>query len=274
MPATDRDHQTPAAPAEARPAALPAADPPPPGHAPARGRDHGPGHDHDQTPAGASAEAPAAGDPADQAADADACRAECPYRRVGHPAHPRRCHLEDGPAISPATAQRIACAATVSWMLHDHDGTLLDIGRRHRKPTAAQRRAVRERDHYRCAFPGCDSRRTDLHHIRHWARGGKTSYWNLISLCEAHHVIVHEAGYLITLTDGGTFTFTRPDGVAMPASPALPAPTGDIAATHDADITPQTINAPGDRLDLHLAIWAAFANARILQERAERSADR
>jgi 5-methylcytosine-specific restriction endonuclease McrA len=69
-------------------------------------------------------------------------------------------------------------------MLHDHDGTLLDIGRRHRKPTAAQRRAVRERDHYRCAFPGCQSRRTDLHHIRHWAHGGTTSYWNLISLCE------------------------------------------------------------------------------------------
>ena len=56
----------------------------------------------------------------------------------------------------------------------------------------------------------------------------------------------------------------------MPASPALPAPTGDITATHDADITPQTINTPGDRLDLHLAIWAAFANARIIRERAER----
>ena len=206
---------------------------------------------------------------------ADACRADCPYRQVGHPAHPRRCHLEDGPAISPATAQRIACAATVSWMLHDHDGTLLDIGRRHRKPTAAQRRAVRERDQYRCRFPGCDSRRTDLHHIQHWARGGKTSYWNLISLCEAHHVIVHELGYLIAPDGQGGFAFTRPDGTTMPASPPLPAPSGgDITTRHDADITPQTINAPGDRLDLHLAIWAAFANARILRERAERSAGR
>ncbi|MGH3407592.1 MAG: HNH endonuclease, partial [Streptosporangiaceae bacterium] len=202
---------------------------------------------------------------------AGACRADCPYRQVGHPAYPRRCHLEDGPVISPATAQRIACTATVSWMLHDHDGTLLDIGRRHRKPTAAIRRAVRERDQYRCQFPGCHSRRTDLHHIRHWARGGKTSYQNLILLCEAHHVIVHEAGYLITADDSGGFTFTRPGGTTMPASPALPAPSGgDITTTHDAPITPQTINAPGDRLDLHLAIWAAFANARIIQERADR----
>ena len=145
--------------------------------------------------------------------DASACRADCPYRQVGHPAHPLRCHLEDGPALSFATAQRIACTATISWMLHDHDGTLLDIGRRHRKPTPAIRRAVRERDQYRCRFPGCHSRRTDLHHIRHWARGGKTSYQNLISLCEAHHVIVHELCYLIT-----------PDDAAGSPSPGPTAP--------------------------------------------------
>ena len=48
---------------------------------------------------------------------------------------------------------------------------------------------------------------------------------------------------------------------------------GDITTTHDADITPQTINTPGDRLDLHLAIWAAFANARIIQERQQQAAD-
>ncbi|MGH3395226.1 MAG: hypothetical protein ACRDPO_11100, partial [Streptosporangiaceae bacterium] len=93
----------------------------------------------------------------------------------------------------------------------------------------------------------------------------------------AHHVIVHEAGYLITAEDSsGGFTFTRPDGTTMPASPAQPAPSGgDITTTHNAPITPQTINTPGDRLDLHLAIWAAFANARIIGERADRErADR
>ncbi|MGH3405874.1 MAG: HNH endonuclease signature motif containing protein, partial [Streptosporangiaceae bacterium] len=126
---------------------------------------------------------------------------------------------------------------------------------------------------YRCQFPGCHSRRTDLHHIRHWARGGKTSHHNLICLCEAHHVIVHELGYLITAQDGGTFTFTRPDGTTMPASPAPAAPAGDITTTHNAHITPQTINTPGDRLDLHLAIWAAYANARIIGERQQHTAD-
>jgi hypothetical protein len=89
---------------------------------------------------------------------------------IGHPADPRRCHLDDGPALSPATAQRLACPASITWMLHDHDGTLLDAGRRRRTPPPALRRAVRERDRARCQFPGCNSRRTDIHHIRPWAQ--------------------------------------------------------------------------------------------------------
>jgi 5-methylcytosine-specific restriction endonuclease McrA len=186
-----------------------------------------------------------------------------------HPAHPRRCHLDDGPAISPAAAQALACHATVSWMLHDHDGNLLDVGRRHRLATPALRRAVRERDKGRCQFPGCNSRRTDIHHIIAWAKGGKTRLRDLISLCEAHHVIVHSLGYLITQAQCG-FAFTRPDGRAVPSSPALPGSDGDrdLAHCHDADITTDTIVPTGlaDKLDLDLAIWACYANARVAAE--------
>ncbi len=190
-------------------------------------------------------------------------------RPAGHPAHPRRCHLEDGPAISTAAAQAIACHATVSWMLHDHDGTLLDAGRRHRRATPALRRAVRERDKGRCQFPGCNSRRTDIHHITPWAHGGKTRLRDLILLCEAHHVIVHALGYRITPADGG-FAVTRPDGQAMPASPPLPGSDGDLTRCHHAQITTATIIPAGlgDRLDLDLAIWACFANARTSAARA------
>ncbi|HEX3488972.1 MAG TPA: hypothetical protein VHU92_06495, partial [Streptosporangiaceae bacterium] len=79
--------------------------------------------DDDLAPAApAPAEAPAPAQPpatpAPPATDPeDACRPDCPYRRVGHPAHPQRCHLEDGPALSHAAAQQIACTATISWML-------------------------------------------------------------------------------------------------------------------------------------------------------------
>jgi hypothetical protein len=54
-------------------------------------------------------------------------------------------------------------------------------------------------------------------------------------LCEAHHVIVHALGYLITAR-GGTFTFIRPDGQPMPGNPELPDSDGDLTRCHDADI--------------------------------------
>jgi 5-methylcytosine-specific restriction endonuclease McrA len=200
-------------------------------------------------------------DPAGPAAD--------PARRLpGHPAYPARCHLEDGPALSPAAAQALACHATISWMLHDHRGNVLDVGRRHRRATPALRRAVRERDKGRCQFPGCNSRRTDIHHIIAWAKGGKTRLKDLILVCEAHHVIIHALGYLITTSQHGTFAFARPDGQPLPANPGLPGSDEDLASCHDADITTETIIPDGlaDKLDLDLAIWAAFANTRLDRE--------
>ncbi len=156
-------------------------------------------------------------------------------RVSGGPADPARCHVEDGPAI---------------------------------------RRAARERDHCRCRYPGCESRRVDLHHIQHWINGGRTDLDNLISLCPWHHKVVHDRGYLITAPPGGDFAFYRPDGTALPASPALPEPGGGIGDTHDADIIPETIIPPwhGERLDLDHAIYVCFANARTRQER-ERDPD-
>jgi hypothetical protein len=134
------------------------------------------------TPAGVSAETPA------------------PGRRPGHPADPARCHVEDGPAISVSTAQMLTCTAALSWMRHDRGGAVLDAGRRRRRPGAALRRAARERDHCRCRYPGCESRRVDLHHIQYWGNGGRTCLTHLISLCKYHHMLVHERGYLIAGT--------------------------------------------------------------------------
>jgi 5-methylcytosine-specific restriction endonuclease McrA len=196
------------------------------------------------------------------------CTASHPVRPTGHPAHPQRCHLDDGPALSPAAAQAIACHATISWMLHDHQGNVLDVGRRHRRATPALRRAVRERDKGRCQFPGCNSRRTDIHHSVPWAKGGKTRLKDLILVCETHHLIIHAYSYLITANPDGSFAFTRPDGQPVPAAPGLPGSDGDLTRCHDADITTDTIIPDGlaDKLDLDLAIWAAFTNTRIDRE--------
>lgn len=190
---------------------------------------------------------------------------------VSHPAHAMRCHIQDGVAISLGTLAVISCNATISTMIHDAAGAILDVGRRARTPSPALRRAIRERDGYRCQFPGCHSRRTDAHHIVHWANGGETKLGNLISLCKRHHALVHDKGYLIASAPSG-FAFHTAQGTPLPNCPALRAGPGDITAAHDATITPTTIVPPssGGHLDLNLAIWIAFANARINAERRER----
>jgi len=187
------------------------------------------------------------------------------------PADPARCHVEDGPAISVSTAQMLTCTAALSWMRHDRGDAVLALGRRRRRPNAALRRAARERDKCRCRFPGCESRRVDLHHIVHWCHGGRTDLENIISLCKYHHMLVHDRGYLIAAHPDGEFTFYTPDGTALPNSPPLPPPDGTINDTHDAYITAETIIPPwyGERLDLDHAIYVCLANARTEQERQE-----
>jgi len=209
------------------------------------------------------------------ATDARDVSAETPVSKVseraaGYPADASRCHLEDGPAISPDTAQRIACSATFSWMLHDRQGNVLDVGRRHRRPPPALRRAVRERDGYRCQYPGCNSRQSDIHHIVPWAAGGATELANLTSFCQAHHVILHELGLLVSRAPDGGLTVDMPDGTHVPASPQLPGGHPSLSRWHDADITSRTIIPyPHDKLDLDFAIWACFANARVAAERRQ-----
>jgi len=185
---------------------------------------------------------------------------------VSHPAYPERCHIEDGPAISPATLQMIACNATISTMLHDDGGNVLNVGRRSRKASSALRRAARERDRHRCRFPGCESRRVDLHHILFWASGGETKLANIICLCKRHHRLVHDKNIIIATLSDGLFAFYLPNGTPIPSSPPIPTSTGGTITTcHNAAITPATIIPPrsGERLDLHMAIWICFGNAKI-----------
>jgi hypothetical protein len=211
---------------------------------------------------GATGEATTAGRQATAHGAGPAGHPQWPER---HPAWPDRCHVEDGPAISPAVLRLIGCNATISTMLHDADGAVLAVGRRTRQPSPALRRAVRERDQYRCRFPGCESRRVDLHHIKHWANGGETSQHNLLCLCRRHHTIIHDKGYVIT--PAGQFR-TR-DGQLIPHSPPLPRRDGDITTSHEADIAYHTIVPPwsGERLNLHYAISTCLANAEIKAQR-------
>jgi hypothetical protein len=111
--------------------------------------------------------------------------------------------LDDGTAVSPATAQRLACDAGVVEIVEDATGQPLSVGRKRRTVSAALARALRRRDPT-CRFPGCTGRAfLDVHHVVHWARGGETSLANTILLCTYHHAYVHEHGCHII--DGAFF---------------------------------------------------------------------
>lgn len=128
------------------------------------------------------------------------------------------CQLDEGPALPPETARRLACDASLV-AITERDGRPLSVGRKTRAVPAPMRRALRSRDHG-CRFPGCSQRRfVDAHHIHHWARGGETKLSNLLLLCHHHHRLVHEGGYSVEPLRSGGATFRRPDGQAIPAVP-------------------------------------------------------
>jgi hypothetical protein len=117
------------------------------------------------------------------------------------------CELEDGTAVSPETARRLAC-----------DASLVRNGRKTRAIPPAMRRALRSRDRG-CRFPGCENRRfLDAHHIHHWARGGPTSTQNLLLLCRRHHRLLHEGGYRVDPPG----RFCDASGRELAAVPSLP----------------------------------------------------
>jgi len=46
---------------------------------------------------------------------------------------------------------------------------------------------IKERDEWRCIFPGCEADSLDVHHIIHLAKGGMSVPENLATLCPTHH---------------------------------------------------------------------------------------
>ncbi|MEJ2204870.1 MAG: DUF222 domain-containing protein [Gemmatimonadota bacterium] len=105
-------------------------------------------------------------------------------------------HLEDGTRVSGETSRRLACDASVVDVTHDADGSVLDVGRRTRTIPPALRRALEVRDRG-CRFPGCGSRFTDAHHVKHWADGGETNLGNTVLACHHHHRLLHEGGWRV-----------------------------------------------------------------------------
>ena len=151
--------------------------------------------------------------------------------------------------VGKEAARRVACDAGLVELRHAADGEVLDVGRKTRTVPTALRRALQSRDRNQCQFPGCESRHCDAHHVMHWADGGETQLFNLVSLCRFHHRAVHEEGFQVVADGAGGFQFLRPNGEPLPAVPPAPrwdgvgpplAPTVERLAAAGISIGPHT----------------------------------
>ena len=122
----------------------------------------------------------------------------------------------DGVRVCADTSRRMACDAA-----RHRDGDVVSVGRRTRTIPPHIRRALEERDRG-CRYPGCASRFTEAHHVKHWADGGETSLANTILLCRRHHRLVHEGGTRMALDRDGKAAFFTRGGAVLGGSPPLP----------------------------------------------------
>ena len=101
--------------------------------------------------------------------------------------------LATGEVISAGAARRLACEAGVIPMVLGGTSEVLDVGRRRRFHTRAQRLAIAQRDKT-CVVGGCDAppSRCHVHHVIPWSEGGGTSVKDGRLYCSAHHAMIHD----------------------------------------------------------------------------------
>ncbi|MDO9319444.1 MAG: DUF222 domain-containing protein [Gammaproteobacteria bacterium] len=185
----------------------------------------------------------------------------------------QHCSIESGAhhlPLSPATARRLCCDASLVPVLEDASGNVLNVGRKTRAIPPSIRRALQLRDRG-CRFPGCcESRYVDAHHVQHWCDGGETRLDNLVLLCRHHHRLLHQEGYEIVKRGAQQFEFLTLAGGAMLAAlaPQFSAEAEDIASEilaiereHDGvglaiDSRTAVTRWEGEKMDYDLAVGA------------------
>ena len=69
---------------------------------------------------------------------------------------------------------------------------------------------------------------------------------NLLTMCKAHHVLVHEGGYRVEPLSGGKFRFLRPDGREVAAAPATGPVSPDPVSALVTDWLPPDLSVTPD----------------------------
>lgn len=136
----------------------------------------------------------------------------------------RPARFADGTPIPGPLFDQLTCNPTLTRILQEPGGKVLDVGRTHRFFTPAQRTALWARD-AGCRFPGCTAPWTHAHHITAWQAGGTTNLANGVLLCSHHHRATHDGTWTITCGPNGAngaITFTHYNRLTTHHSPLPP----------------------------------------------------
>jgi hypothetical protein len=127
----------------------------------------------------------------------------------------RRCEDPQGRVVDPRAVVAAALVGQVRRLVLSADGVVLDMGRRRRLFTGAQREAVLLAAG-KCGHPGCGlpSHLCQADHVVPAARGGPTSTRNGGAECQGHNLWKNKGGTTLRDAKGRWHTF-RPDGTEI-----------------------------------------------------------
>jgi Domain of unknown function (DUF222) len=141
-----------------------------------------------------------------------------------------RAWINGGPKLPESVRSKILCDANIYPYLMSN-GKPINVGRVTRVIPPHTRRAVLDRDST-CRYPGCTTRRLEVHHLVHWEHLGPTNTNNLAGLCSYHHHRHHDGTYTVSgnadIHEG--LIFKRADGTTIHAGPQPIQPTSPLRA--------------------------------------------
>jgi hypothetical protein len=117
--------------------------------------------------------------------------------------------LDTGEELSPGAARRLACEAGIIPAVLGGTSQVLDLGRKKRFHTEAQR-IVKTIEAGGCEVDGCDwpPGMSHMHHPIRWTDGGPTNR-DAIMICPPHHSRAHDQRYQMTKLPTGRYGFNR-----------------------------------------------------------------
>ncbi|MGZ4447672.1 MAG: DUF222 domain-containing protein [Nocardioides sp.] len=122
----------------------------------------------------------------------------------------RAATLDTGEKVTAGLARRLACEAGIIPAVLGGTSQVLDLGRKRRFYSEAQRIAL-ALEQGGCTADGCDwpPGLCHAHHDLRWADGGPTDKRHGRLLCPKHHARAHDPAYTLAKLPGGKVAFTR-----------------------------------------------------------------